>query len=283
MSLSFQSSTINNFLSSFTSFMNSQVSENVNKSLANCSAMNVAGVNIGDIAGSPEPRCVARLKGSQISIIQEAKALCNLDVQNQTEIFNNVTTGVENNIKALLTSNQKASQEFLALGQAALNMTQQQVVTQITNDFVTSISQRTTNICQSIFQATNNGFVTVCGDLTDSPIDIRQNATVTALTSCVNKLLQVATSKGTALNDTLTKMDTYQATEQKGVGSVLMWVAIIGGIVLVILIVGAVIWFFFIRGGGGGGGSTTQIYAAPRPQSIGTGPTGAYQFAQSLL
>uniref|UniRef100_A0A6C0IZF8 Uncharacterized protein n=1 Tax=viral metagenome TaxID=1070528 RepID=A0A6C0IZF8_9ZZZZ len=286
MALAFQSNTINNFLSTFTSFMNSQVSEVVNKSLTNCSAMNVANVMLGDPPGTPEPRCRAKVSDSQFNILQKARAICNLSVENQTQLTSDIKNGVENNIAQLMQQNNKAVQDFLALGAATFNVNRADFSTTITNEFVNAIRQTSTNICQSIFQATNNGSFILCGDLTNTTINLDQDATVTALTSCINKVLQSATSQGTALNKILTQMDQYQSTEQKGVGSALMWIAIIGGIILLLLIVGAVIWFFLQRGSGGGG-STTQIYAGsygrPQPQPVGTGPLGAYQFAQSLL
>lgn len=263
MALSFQSNTINNFLSHATTFMNSNVSAVVNRSTADCTARNYVTIMLGLPPTTTSPGCTAQVNDSSIIGDQTASASCSLASNNSVTLSNTIKSEVENEIEQLMSQETKAVQEFLALGQAAFNMNSAEFSTKITNEFITAVSQSTTNVCVGVFEAYNEYNLVLCGTINRSTINPTQDASITAMTSCVNTILHEASTEQTAFNSTLQVMDQYASTEQKGIGSVLVWIVVGLGILVVLAVIGTVLYFVLRKKPGAPAVESTPLMSVP--------------------
>lgn len=263
MAFSFNSNTVRNFVSAYTNFMNTRVSENINKGLSNCRAGNLGTVSIGG------PGCgKVKVSGSDISVLQNAKASCNLSSQNESQLYTDIQSSVAKQIEDFVNQKSTSVQDFLAVGAAAFNVNQTDFQKTLSTTITNAIREQTTNICQGDFSATNNGTLALCADIENSKVLLSQDASVTAITSCVNRILSEAVTKNAELNALLTKVDQYTASEQKGLGGLLKWF-IVGGIVAgVIIIVIMIIWLVLKSKSGGGGGGSTRISVNLPPAQV---------------
>jgi hypothetical protein len=251
MSFAFNSNEVKNFVSSYTSFMNTNVSENINKSLTNCRAGNIADIIIG---GGDCGR--VQITGSNITLTQKAKATCDLTSQNTTELYKTITTETSNKIDDFLKQDTKAVQEFLSLGAIAFGINKSEFQKNLSTAITNSIREQTTNICESDFVATNKGTLNFCADISNTTLNLGQDATVTAITNCVNKILSKSVTSNSQLNEIFTKVDQAASTKQEGLGGFLRWFIIGAIIVGVIAIIILIIWFI---PKGKGKSDTTQV------------------------
>lgn len=259
MAFSFNSNEVRNFVSAYTNFMNTRVSESVNKGLSNCVASNIGMVSIGG------PGCgKVNVTGSDISVLQNAKASCRLDSENRANLYTDIQSSVARQIDDFVNQKSTSVQDFLAVGAAAFETNKVNFQKTLSTTITNAIREQTTNICQGDFKATNNGNLALCADIEKSKILLSQDASVTAITSCINRILSEAVTKNAELNALLTKVDQVATSEQKGLGGLLKWFIVGGVIAGVIIIVIMIIWLVLKSKSGGGGGSTRISVSLPQ-------------------
>lgn len=270
-----QSNTSKEVFSQFTEFIYNNATNIVNKNDLTCAVGNYAEFESGRGEFCPFS-CV----NCDINFNQKAEANCQIKAENlnqiQIDIKNNIATQVEQFLK----QDSKSIQDWLAAA-ISLQINDATTATEIANLVQNSIRTDVQNFCQAQVFSNNNAKISLCGTFVNTRFDLAQDVLATGLASCVNKNLVSAVSSNSTLTKLIQDTDQKLSSEQKGATDFIKWIAIIGGIILLLLIIGAGIWFLFMRGGGSS--STTQIYSTTSKPTVGVGPLGAYQFAQSIL
>lgn len=266
----YQSAVTRQTLSSLTEVMNSVMQNSYNDAIARCTSQNVLSIET-----CPE---TVFIRGS-IGGNQKAVSKCQQFANIENEVNANFNSVVVSTITDFINTDLRNEQGFFS---TALSIATSEVdtVAKIVNRIINTFQQDVRNTCSVEVSAFNQSIIRLCGYYEDTNVGGTQDALSLALSSCVMRNMLDAVTNDSVLNNLIVETDTLLASRQQGFGGVLMWIAIIGGIVLLLLIIGLVIWFFLSQGSGG---STTQIYAGSTQPSIGTGPLGAYQFAQTLL
>lgn len=252
----YQSSVTRQFISSVNNIINQSATSVYNQASQQCSAINLLTANFGS---SPDGQtCPVTVINSRINFRQGASVTCNLDSVNHADLNTQFTNEVQQQLQQLASTDIQNKQGFLstAISIQENNLSsEQQLINAITN----TLSQNITNLCTTVNQASNQGNLVFCGVYQDTTIDVAQNATIQAITSCVNEAIVKVQVGNTTIADIIQRTDNKLASEQQGVGS-LLWIiiAVIGGILL-LGIIGFVI-FMLIQPRGGG---ATQVVAPP--------------------
>jgi hypothetical protein len=231
-------------LKELTDIVNTSVTDIVSNSISNCNANNILTLVIGGIPtldGKVDP-CQTDFEG-RISLGQTAAAKCTLNATN----INTVTSQFSSDISTAIT--QAAQQQGSSIqGWLATAVSIQSNVgiskTEIINKLTSYISTNITNNCSNVAAASNEGRVYVCGKY-KGDFDWNQNASVTSLTSCINQTITQAFTDTTVLGTVAQSTDQALVNQQSGVGSFLVWIAVIIGAFVVLGIIGFVIYLIY--------------------------------------
>ena len=228
-----QSNITTQTLADYTNAMNSAVQETYSAAISGCTATDELSFQAG--AGG-SGGCNFEIINGSININQTATASCNLNNQN----INNTKVSFQNTItnatKQFIDQNSQNKQGWWATAfsfqvNGASNSTE--VSTTIGNSFVGSI----TEICRQEAAAMNQEKILLCGTYNASTVNVTQNATVTALVSCINRNVTNVFTTNSVLNELWQQTDQKLASQQAGLDSVLFWLAIAGGILIIFIII----------------------------------------------
>ena len=255
--------------SEFTEFISNNATNIVNQNQLQCSAGNTLGFQTG---GGGD--CEFYATNSRINIGQRATSTCMMSAENinqvQIDIKNNIATTVEQ----FAQQGSKNAQDWLALA-VSFQINDVDNITKLSSLIQNSITTDVQNYCQNQVLATNNGIIHLCGSYDGVTFDVTQDAFATGIASCINKNIIHAFTANDTLRTIVQRTDQQLASQQAGLGSVLFWLAIAGGILLLIIIIVVVVFLVISSRSGGGGGGQQQ-------QSLGFGPVAALRFAQQV-
>ena len=183
------------------------------------------------------------------NIDQNVNADCSLDDSNINQTSVTFRNTVTNKTKQFIDQNAQNKQGWFATA-FSFQISGASNSTQVTNKIANSFRGSVTDICRQEASAMNSAEVLLCGIYNASAFTMDQNATVTGLTSCINRNVTNVFTSDAALNELWQKTDQKLASEQTGLGGALMWIiiAIVAGIILI-----AIIGFAF------GGGSSGKV------------------------
>lgn len=243
-------------LTDLTEINNKVVNTVKNQSISNCNAINIGNLLIG-VTPDNVP-CLAQVTNNTFNYSQGATASCQLTSQNVTESISDFANTIANQISQETLQGSKSIQDWLAVA-VSVQVNEAQTSTEIINRVSTYVRNTVTNICQNDVRAMNDRNVVICGFVDGNTFNLNQDASVTALTSCINRSILEAFAKDDVLNEVAQKTDQKLSSEQKGLGSVLLWVVIgIAGVIILALIV-----WLIIRALSGNTPAPTLVYRTP--------------------
>lgn len=250
-------------LADYNSFMNTALQSDINTAISGCAAANNLSLQTGG-----EKYCDFEMINGSINVNQKVNATCSLHSKNINSITTKFNTTVKNTTQQFIDQNAKNKQGWFATAfsfQIQGASTSAEVSNKITNSFTGNIS----NTCRQEATAMNSNKTLLCGTYNASVVNINQDATITALTSCINRNVTEAFLTNNALNEMYQKTNQKLTSEQAGVGSFVFWIAlaIVAGIILVIIL-GAVGSSGGSKGGDSGNVEIKHVKSASGKKSV---------------
>jgi hypothetical protein len=236
---SIQSNITKQALSDVTNVVNQNVTNVINTSIADCAAGNVNSFTTGILPNGTY--CPFSFTNGTINLNQTVKANCVLNSQNTTQVVSDFSSLVNNAIQQAASQSGSSTQGWLATA-VSFQVNGLETDTQIINNITNYVQNNVKNTCQSSSQAFNNGQVALCGVYSGSSFNITQDATVTALTSCINQTILDAFVNNSVLNQLSIDTDQKLTSQQSGIGSFFIYIAIIFAVVAVLGIIGGIIY-----------------------------------------
>lgn len=256
----FQSNVTRNALREMTTISTQIANTSISRSSMTCIGQNTARLRFG--TSETGEVCFFQVDGDLI-VNQTADTDCQLSVESVTDATTELINLLSTKLDEEVVQKSKAVQEWLALA-VSIQANEVSSEAELITEIQTAISNLSDFSCDAQFISSNNQDLVVCG-LVSSSVILNQDAYVTGMASCVNKVIQRVFSSNTRLSDIARRTDQEADLEQQGVGSLLsglqyIMYAVIAIIVLVII--GAVI-YFIIRSRRAP--APTATAAAPRP------------------
>lgn len=221
-----------------TDIINQSTTSIVNSAVSNCAALNNASVVLNYLPnGNPCPG--PQIQGN-IIIDQKAGVNCTLSATDVTSITSNFQTAITSQAVQQAIQNSSSIQGWLAAAvsvQSSVATSNAQIISHVAN----YVSNNVQNNCTNIANALNNGTVYVCGGYRGN-IVINQGASVVAMTTCIYQTIIQAFTSTTAWNDVAQAADQKLVSQQSGIGSFLIWIAVAFGILVILGIVAGIIY-----------------------------------------
>lgn len=221
-------------LSDYTKIVNDVVNSVYNTAISQCTAGNTLSIQTGGVD------CPFEFTNGTFNIFQVAGTNCTLTSSNISQLGTTLKNEIQNKTQQFLEQQSQNEQGWLAVA-LSLQINQATNVTEITNQIFNSINNNIINSCSSVSNALNTGQLKLCGVYNGATFNINQNATVTALTSCVNQAVINTFVNNPVLNDLVQKTEQKLKSKQEGIGA-LTWVLLAGAVFLVVAIIAFIIF-----------------------------------------
>lgn len=272
----YQSNTTRSALEEFTRISSTVVNQSISRASMTCVTQNTSRIAFGE----PGPLgCTFTALDSSIVIHQSINQACQFDTQVLTDTTVDLRNILSTRLEEDYVQNGSAIQGWLA---AAVSIQENEIssVTQLVRMIETSISNLSDFACDAQFSSVNDQTVTWCGMVSNTSIDLSQDAVTTGIASCANKALQKAFTENTVLADIARRTDQALSVEQQGIDSLfggfqtILYVIVA---VIVLIIIGAVIYLVISRRGSVSPQSAPQTVVTrpvppPKPDSLRAAP-----------
>lgn len=245
-------------INSFTQYLNENITTITNTARANCVAGNIIQYTIGGEKCPP-----ITIENLDYRSEQNAAANCELNAQFVSQINTKIESTIQNIVKSFIDQDLQNKQGFFALafsGQANIAEQTQNISNRIAN----YVNNNIENYCGVSSIATNESNVTLCAQVINAKINLKQDASATAFVNCVSNAVVDAFIKDQTLNDLVIKANQKAASEQQGLNSILIYLIIAGAIILVLAVIGLVIYYFVTKPSGGATGTNTTVNIPPQ-------------------
>lgn len=245
----------NNYVSNTVNSLSQIISDTVNTVTqtvsTQCNASNVFKLQAGTYATSVNTQtgqttfaqCTIAPGSFDINITQTASNSCNLTAGLTNDLSVQLNQTLANNINNWLSANAKANNGFLGFGISIANnigINQTNLSQKIANDVTNNITQ----VCTSILDASNFGYIQVCGNYNVNAV---QSAVNTNLTTCLINNLVNNIQSDNVLNNIVQQAAASANANNSGLdlSGIIKWILIIGGIIIALIIIGVLLWLIF--------------------------------------
>ena len=262
-----QSNTVKQAYSELNHFITNNVNTIVDKATLNCIAGNEVKLNFGNSGA-----CVFVMEKGVVNVNNTAVSTCSLSSENITDIQESVKNSIKTLLEQFVKQGSQSTQDFLATA-VSIQIQNATTTDEIINQIETSIKNNVSNFCDANVASTNRADITVCGQFSETTLNILNDAFVAGVASCVNKNITQAFIENDTLNKLVQEADQKLAAEQKGLGGFLQWL-IIGLVIVGAILILVMLGYLFIKGQSGKKqGSSTVNIVAGSPQLTKNGKT----------
>jgi hypothetical protein len=214
-------------LSAFNSFINNFSTNIRNQVSSTCQAGNTLRFTTGGGNG-----CEFFATGSNININQTSQATCSLTSENITTITMNIENDLQNQLEQYISQRQNVEQGWLATA-LSLGVEGASTSQEIANLIRNSINTNITDSCMNQLTTQNLAEIRLCGAFDQSTFNINQDATVTGITSCINKQIITSFTSNSILNNLFQRTEQAVSVRQAGVDSFAFYIALAIGLFII--------------------------------------------------
>lgn len=183
-----------------------------------------------------------------INVTQLASGTCSIKGGITTQVQNQLTTTLSNNIQTWIEQNQKQNNGWIAIGlniAASEQISAQDIANKIANGITNNINQT----CSALINSSNVGQVFYCGSYDN--INIQQQAIAVNLTTCLTNNLVTLVANDQELNNIVTKVEQQIDQTNEGLSTIAKWLIIAAVILGVLLLIGGLLYLIFSSKSGG--------------------------------
>ena len=216
-----------------------QTSTNIiNAASQGCTSANVSSVTTGG------PTCGATSFSCEpgpcnISVIQTGKATCNLNSNNLNSVSGTYTTQLSTNLQNYVTQQSTSKQKTFLTTAVSLGFNYTQFNEKLGENIKDTLTTNITQTCSAQSNAMNQSILLLCGFYSDLNLLSNQNASVVAMTSCINNNIIKFVTSDTNQYNILVKANQQLLNEQTSGTSFLFSIGIAIAILIVVV---AIIW-----------------------------------------
>lgn len=237
LGININASSTKNFFKALNENINSSVQSVVNNNSQNCSAVNTVNLRTGSFdTGTGYEPCYFETAGG-LNIGQTAVADCSFTVQNMTDMTSDFKSALENAVTETVQQDAQNESGFISTG-TNINIQNVSNENEVINRIINSSEQYIQTSCEQNATAGNNAVIGLCGYFGEG-INIDQDASITAITSCLNQSVLEAFTNDTVLNNFLVETDQVASNRSEGIASIFsaFWLPIVIGVIALIIII----------------------------------------------
>lgn len=209
-----QKTTINSVVSTINENLVSVLSQTLNTNSQSCTSNQQLTVKAKNIIIRDD---------CSVDFSQKATLVCNVDTAFENTTTSDFVSKMETAIDQSATSAQSNVADFLSTqvydGDTQINMSQY-IKNVVRRDF----AQETRNVCLSEAKINQEGELLIDGDIICSgsgSLNFSQDAQAKVIASCLTKSIVNTLTNDTVVNDVVSKIDSTQSSEQKGLGDII--------------------------------------------------------------